>query len=410
MNILLINHYAGAPKYGMEYRPYYLAHEWAKNGHQVRIVGSSFSHLRSVQPTVSGQVTYENLHGVEYYWIKTNPYKGNSLGRIKNIFSFTSKLFSKKKIYLNNFIPDLVIASSTYPLDIFPAIKIAKDHKALLCFEVHDLWPLSPMEIGGYSKYHPYIMMLQYAENFAYRNSDFVVSLLPKAKDHMEKHGLDLGKFHYIPNGFSLEEWNQNKEAPENHVQVLEELKKKGKFIVGYAGGHALSNALSTLLEAAKQLGKEESIAFVLVGKGVEKQNLQKAALSMNLENVVFLPAIPKVSIPHLLDFMDVLYIGWAKNPLYRFGISPNKLIDYMMAGKPIIHAVEAGNDLVAEASCGLSIPPENAKLLTDAVRQMKGLSEEERRELGTKGKEFATKNHNYEALAKEFIRIAEKY
>ncbi|WP_201766045.1 glycosyltransferase family 4 protein [Nafulsella turpanensis] len=391
----------------MEYRPYYLAYEWSKKGHNVRIIGSTFSHLRSSQPDSKGKVTHEEIDGIDYYWLKTPPYKGNSLSRIRNIFSFVQKLFSQKKDFLTDFAPDLVIASSTYPLDIFPARKIANDYKALLCFEVHDLWPLSPMEIGGYPKLHPYIMFLQLAEDFAYKNSDFVVSLLPKAKDHMISRGMSGNKFYYLPNGFSLEEWMKNQKPPQSHLEVLEGLKEKRKFIIGYAGGHALSNALGTLLKAAKLLSKKASIAFVLIGKGVEKENLIKMATSLGLENIIFLPPVPKKSIPGVLPYMDVLYIGWARNPLYRFGISPNKLIDYMMAAKPIIHAVDAGNDIVKEASCGFSISPEDPQQLVKAILKMEELSEEERKEMGEKGKAFVLKNHNYELLAEQFIEIA---
>ena len=102
------------------------------------------------------------------------------------------------------FNPNIVIASSTYPLDIIPAFLIAKKTRAKLIFEVHDLWPLSPIELGGMSPFHPYIMIMQWAENFAYRVSHKVVSILPKTKSHMQKHGLGPDKFAHIPNGIDI--------------------------------------------------------------------------------------------------------------------------------------------------------------------------------------------------------------
>ena len=89
MNILLINHYAGSPELGMEFRPYYMAKEWVKMGHQVLIVGGSFSHLRKVQP----QGEEDLIDGIRYRWVKLNTYKGNGVGRIRSMFSFVSKLW-----------------------------------------------------------------------------------------------------------------------------------------------------------------------------------------------------------------------------------------------------------------------------------------------------------------------------
>ena len=150
MNILYIFHYAGSPEYGMSFRPYYMSREWVKQGHNVTIVASSFSHLRQKNPIVSEDFQEEIIDGIRYVWLKGNVY-GGSIARIKNIASYVLKLrFNAKKI-AKRYQPDLVIASSTYPLDNVPAHKIAKLVGAKHCYEAHDIWPLSPMVIGGFS-------------------------------------------------------------------------------------------------------------------------------------------------------------------------------------------------------------------------------------------------------------------
>lgn len=90
MNILLINHYAGNPELGMEFRPYYMAKEWVKQGHEVLILGATYSHLRKKQPLKAGN---EVIDGIDYYWVKTNAYRGNGIGRIRSMFSFVWKLY-----------------------------------------------------------------------------------------------------------------------------------------------------------------------------------------------------------------------------------------------------------------------------------------------------------------------------
>lgn len=400
MNILVINHYAGNPQLGMEFRPYYLGREWVKSGNQVMIVGGSYSHLRKQQPTEAR----ENIEGIEYRWIPLKPYKGNGLGRIKSMFDFIRKLWVGYKKYLGDFIPDVVIASSTYPLDIYPANRIAKHYGAKLVYEVHDLWPLSPMELGGYSKYHPFIMAMQAAEDYCYKHSDKVVSLLPNALDHMMERGMAKDKFVYIPNGYVAEEWDNPAPAPQNVVDTIERLKGKGKFVVMYAGGHAISNALDFFLDAMKDI-KGTDIAAVMIGNGQEKARLIKRATDEDIDNVTFLDPVKKNEIPSVLDLADCLYIGWKKNPLYRFGICPNKLFDYMMAGKPIIHSVAAPNDWVKDGDCGISIEAENPQKLAQALREISQWTKEKLDETGERGKAYCKKMFRYSDQAEKFIK-----
>lgn len=404
MNILLINHYAGSPNHGMEYRPYYLAREWVKNGHNVCIVASSFSHLHSRSPEIKEKGTRDSIDGIQYLWIKSPEYKGNGISRVINMSSFSISLFKQAKKLSTDFKPDLVIASSPHPFVIFGANRIARYSNSQLIFEVRDLWPLTLIELGSLSKYHPFIAMMQYAENYAYRVSDKIISLLPSADDYMCKHGMSRNKFGYVPNGINIEEWNNcNDSLPPYHKEVLQDIKQKGHFIVGYAGAHGLANALGYLLNAAELL-KDQPVSFVLVGHGDEKENLQEYALNKALNNVFFLSSVPKSTVPLLLSLMDILYIGWLKHPLYRFGVSPNKLFDYMMAAKPIIHSIEAGNDIVGESGCGLSVIPEEPRAIADAVKQLMQMREHERNAMGEKGKAYVIGNHDYKVLARKFL------
>jgi len=408
MKILLINHYAGSKELGMEYRPYYLAKEWVKNGHNVTIIASTFSHIRSKQPVTKKSTEEIIIDGITYCWIKTSHYKGNGIGRIFNIFLFVFKLIIQARHFSKKYKPDAVIASSTYPLDIYPASKIAKKTKAKLIYEIHDLWPLSPMELGGYSKHHPFIKIMQIAENYAYKKSDIVISILPKTLEHAVSHGLKPEKWFHIPNGMDIAEWSIQTEVKKEHYNTLNILKSKGYVLVGYIGGHAISNALENIVQAAK-LCINEKIHFVLVGDGTEKKSLIKMAKDYNCNNITFLPPIDKTSVPKLLDLFNFLYIGWQNKRLYRFGISPNKLMDYMMAEKPIIHAVNAGNDIVKEASCGISIEPESPQAIIKALDKLLDLSNDEKKMMGRTGKKYINDNHDYKMLAKKFIDVINK-
>ena len=270
---------------------------------------------------------------------------------------------------------------------------------------VHDLWPLSPMELGGYSKNHPFIRVVQRAENYCYRHVDAVVSMLPAAERHMTEHGLANGKFYYVPNGIVLEDWESPEDLPEEHYALLVNLHKSGKFIVGFAGAHGIANSLYAVIDAVASL-QNEDIVLVLVGGGQEKSNLVKYVKEKEVHNVFFLPPIKKQAIPTLLKDMDALYIGLQKQSLFRFGISPNKLFDYMMAGKPVIQAIDAGNNIVRDADCGFYVEPDNVREISRAIISLKNMSEEERSLIGENGRRYVLANHTYGVLAKRFADV----
>lgn len=402
MKILLINHYAGSKEHGMEFRPFFLARELGRLGHEVKIVAASFSHLRRKNIIFSSAYLNERIEEVEFLWLKTASYSGNGLGRIWNMLEFVFSLTKLSKVVAGHFKPDIVVASSTYPLDIFPAFLISKLAKAKLVFEIHDLWPLSPMELGGYSKFHPFIFFMQVAENFAYKFSDKVVSILPNTLQHCLAHGLKEGKLVHIPNGFPDEQAFLKAALPDGMVEKINEQRSLGRFLLGYAGGHAISNALDFLINAIAKL-KDKNVHLFLLGSGDEKESLKKLAAKAE-DNVTFFDPVAKSQVNEFLQRMDALYQGSRNLPLYRFGISPNKLVDYLLSGRMVIHANCAPNDLVADARAGMSIPAENTEALIEAIDCAINLSEDERVLMGAMGRDYALKHLSYSKLAKDFI------
>ncbi|MBP3819618.1 MAG: glycosyltransferase family 4 protein [Butyrivibrio sp.] len=407
MNILLINHYAGSPDMGMEFRPYYLAKEWTKMGHKVSIIAGDYSHLRKNNPNIKHDMDKLSCNGVDYYWLKTGVYKNNGIHRALTMFRFCKKLNKWKKWIKTNLNPDVVISSSTYPLDALPAYSIAHKSpgKVKYIHEVHDMWPATLVEIGGMSKYNPFVMLMQYCENYAYKHADAVVSLPRYAKAYMMRHGLPEDKFYHIPNGIVQEEWNDYKSLPAEHRRVLKEIKNRGDFIVGYFGGHALSNCLMPLIKSAEDM-QTENVHFVLVGKGVEKNSLVQYVNEHKIKNVSFLSEVNKRAVPELIKYFDATYIGAKDSPLYRFGVCMNKMFDCMMGGKPIIFGVNAPSTPVSDAECGIVIPPENSGEIKEAVRRLMKMNINERSAMGARGKEEIMEKYTYEKLAIQFANL----
>lgn len=404
MRLLLVNHYAGSPAHGMEFRPYYLAREWVRAGHEVLIVAASYSHVRAVQPPMHGLPREEMIDGIRYRWLPTPLYGGNGVGRLRNILSFLRQLRGDAYRLTREFRPDAVIASSTYPMDVWVARKLARLAKAKLVYEVHDLWPLSLIELSGMSPRHPFVLMCGKAEADAYRDADRVVSMLPCVHEHMASRGLDLAKLHIVPNGFAPEEWEGAAEPlGATLAGHLAAERAAGRVIVGYAGSMGLPNALDVLLDAAARL-RDTPLSFVLVGSGHEAERLARRASDEGLVHVRFFAPIPKAQIPTLLSGLDIAYIGWQRTPIYRFGIAPNKLIDYLMAGRAVLHSVAAGNDPVAEAGAGLTVAPEDPEAVAAGLRQLAALPAAERDAMGARGRAYVTARHAYPVLARHFI------
>lgn len=405
MKILLINHYAGSLEHGMEYRPFYFAREWVKMGHDVNIIAADYSHLRYKNPKIKEDFSRELIGGINYHWIKTIRYQGNGLKRALTMFQFVIKLYLYSEKISREFKPDVVISSSTYPLDTFASQNIAKLSNAKLIHEIHDMWPSTLVEIGGMSIYNPFVILMQISENSFCKHSDKVVSLLPYTKNYLIKHGMKEDSFAYIPNGVVVDDWNATVCIPENHSFTLKQLKDNRKFIVGYFGGHALSNALEVLLEVARTINIPE-IHFVLVGDGVEKRSLQNIALNNKLNNITFLPPVSKLAIPNLLTYFDSIYIGGKRSSLYRFGVSLNKLYDSMMSGKPIIYALDLPNYDITDYQCGIAVKPQNINEIIDGIVSIYKTDEIERKNMGEIGKKVVLMNYDYSVLAKKFENV----
>jgi glycosyltransferase involved in cell wall biosynthesis len=149
---------------------------------------------------------------------------------------------------------------------------------------------------------------------------------------------------------------------------------------------------------------REDPVSFVLVGNGHERERLATRIQTEGLSNVYMFPPVPKAHVPIFLKQIQAAYLGAPRQPIYRFGVSPNKMFDYMMAGVPILYAIEAGNDLVTEADCGLSIPSEDARALAAAIRELRASTPERLLSMGNNGRHYALANHSYDVLANNFI------
>ena len=394
-NIWIINQYCGSIFHGMNFRSWYFAKELKKKGHCPHIISASFSHLLFKFPATNGKFTFENVEDIPFTWVKVAKYSGSqSIGRVLVMIQFMINLIFLPKKKLQK--PDVIIVSSLSPLPIVSAYFWSKKYKAKLLFEVRDIWPLSLIEIGGFSKLNPLVLFFGWFEKFAYKRADKVISVLPNAKPHMESRGMNKDKFIHIPNGFNMEEMKKSKDLDKSIADLI----PKNKFIVGYTGSLGASNAMEYLIKASNYLENNENIHFLIFGKGQHLEKLKNNAKN----NVSFLGEIDKSQIQSAISFFDVCYIGWHNHSLYRFGISPNKIFDYMYSGKPIIHSVNTSNDIVQIAEAGISLEPENPREITNKIIEISKMENEILKKWGENGKKYVKENHTYSHLTQLLI------
>jgi glycosyltransferase involved in cell wall biosynthesis len=397
--IWFINDYAGSRYHGMEFRNYYFAKEFVKMGYSVYIISASYMHLFKKLPKIDGNFTFEKIDGINYLWVKVPKYKESTdKKRVLKWFVFTAKLFFLPLKKMQK--PDIIIASPMAPFLVLPAFKLAKKFNAKFIYEVKDIWPLSIIELGNISPKNPLIRAMSWCEKFAIKKADFVVSSLQNYSEHLTKD-LNINRdFIWINNGIDLDEMQKTKPLPKEIIKLV----PKDKFIVGYTGTIGIANALEYLLQAAKELQNNSDIAFVIVGDGKEKNSLMQ---KYNLKNIVWIEPIKKEQVQSMLSLFDVCYIGLKKENLFKYGVSPNKLFDYMFSAKPIVYAIDSGkSNIVKLANCGVTAEAQNSNSIKEAILKLYAMPKEQRDILGKNGKEYVLEHFTYEKLAKKFTKL----
>ena len=397
-SIWVINQFAGTPDSGWGERHYYLSEGWLKNGNDVTIFSGSFNHVFSKLPEVNGRYTFDKMEGRKMCWVKVPTYDPKTVSRFWSMLVFAWRVLFLPVDKVEK--PSIIIVSS---MPIFPIISgflLKKKFKAKkLIFEIRDLWPLTPIYLGGISKNHPFIQLMFWIEKFGFRKSDYIVSLLPNAYHYINPISKNEHKFKYIPNGLSAEVLRE--EALEE--EILKQI-PKNKFIVGYTGTIGLANALEYLVEAAKTLKGKEDIHFVIVGEGYLKEELIKSAAGHT--NITFIRKIRKNQVQTILKFFDVCFVGRNDTPLFKHGVSANKYFDYMLAGKPILDSNNFIKDPVELSGCGIIVKPDSAGAIKEGVLKLYEMSGEELQQLGLKGQVYVKKHHDIANLSDTYSSL----
>ncbi|MGE7773626.1 glycosyltransferase family 4 protein [Chitinophaga sp. NPDC101104] len=396
--IWVINQFAGTPESGWGERHFYFAKYWQEKGYDVTIISGSFNHMFRKTIEVEGLCKIETYNGIRFCWVNTPKYDPKSVKRFFAMLVFAWRvLFLKKHLHQT---PDDIIVSS---MPIFPVLTgyfLKKKYKSRkLLFEIRDIWPLSLIELANVSKYHPLALFIGWFEKFGYRKSDIVVSLLPNAREHIENVAKRPVNFEYIPNGIDPDQLKD--EVLPDEIAAL--LPQNAGMIIGYTGTLGKANALEYFVEAARNVAATHpDIHYVLVGDGYLKEELMKA--SEGCPQIHFLPKIKKDQVQNMLGRFDVCFVGRNDTPLYKHGISANKYFDYMLAGKPILDSINYIKDPVELCHCGIIVKPDSTRAIEEGILLFHGMTREERKKMGEKGRDYVLKEHSIKILAEKYV------
>ena len=397
LRLWMVNAHAITPDLPGGTRHYDLSTAMRQHGFETTIFASNV-HLalrRSVRTITRGSHVAEDVDGVRFVWVRSREYAGNDWRRALNMISFAQNAGRAARALASDERPDLVLGSTPHPLAAYSAMRTARRLGVPFVLEVRDLWPQAIVDMGRFGDRHPGIMAMRAVERRLYRGADLVVTLAAGMRSYLVERGVAPERIVLVPNGVHLDHFQPGMTRDAARAKL-----GFGRFTVVYAGAHGPANALGTLVEAARRL-RDRPVDVVLVGDGVSKRALVEQAAG--LANVRFEPPVPKSFVPDLLQAADAAVITLRDVSAFSYAVSPNKLFDYMAAGRPVVCAVPGDMAALVETTrAGVGVRPEDAEALAQAIARMSERPEEEREAMGARGREYVAKHLDRRALAGE--------
>jgi glycosyltransferase involved in cell wall biosynthesis len=380
-------------------RGYLLMKELAAMGHRVAIITSDANHLAD-PPRFDGGYLFQQVDGMQLCWVRTMKYSvAKSVRRILSWLHFEWRLLWLPRQQLPK--PDVVVVSSLSLLTVLNGLWWRVRYKCRLVFEVRDIWPLTITEEGGFKPSNRFVWGLGQIERLGYKYADAIVGTMPNLGEHVHQVLGYPKSVKCIPMGVDAAVFASPEALPPDYEDTY---LPKGKFVVAHVGSIGITNALDTFLQCAETMQDQPNIHFLVVGDGDLRETYQQQYA--HLSNLSFGPRVSKGMVQSVLAKCDLLYFSVHVSKVWLYGQSLNKVIDYMMAGKPVVASYTGYPSMINEADCGTYVPAGDVPALKQEVERFAGLPEEERLKIGARGKAWLLENRSYPKLAKQYLDI----
>jgi len=406
--VWLINQWAMPPQYEPRIQTLKRAQYLIEAGHDVTIISGSFLHNTSknlIKENKKYIIKYYN--GLRFIHIRTNSYKGNSVGRIYNSFIFPIRLFILSKKFDK---PDVISHVATVPFGNI-IYYVAKKLKAKFIVDVVDLWPESFVAFGLINKKNLLLKIAYKAEKWLYEKADEVVFSMEGGRDYIIEKGWDLAsggkinleKVHYINNGVDLQDFDINKKK----FTIKDTDLECGIFFnVIYVGSIGLANNLGELIEAAEILKNNRNIKFLIFGDGEDRKNLKNYCEIKGLKNVKFKHQWVELKyIPYILSQSSLNILNYMPTSISRFGGSQSKLFQYLASGKPICANQKFGYCPITKYSIGIADCFKSAQEYANAILSFAEMDKVRYLEICQNSRSLAEK-YDYVRLTKKFEKL----
>ncbi|MEX0661279.1 MAG: glycosyltransferase family 4 protein [Balneolaceae bacterium] len=401
MNILYFHQHFSTPAGSTGTRSYEMARALIDRGHKVTMVCGSYQLAKSGLGPGADQAGVKRgvVDGIDVIEFQL-PYSNND-SFLKRTYTFLK--YSLKSSLLPFKEPfDLLFATSTPLTAGIPGIIMKRFKSKKFVFEVRDLWPELPREMGVIT--NPAVLKgMDFLEWSSYKSADGCIALSPGIKDGIERRS-NQKPIEMIPNGCDLDLFTPNGDKA-NIPGVNDD-----DFVALFTGAHGIANGLDAAIDAASELQnrKEENIKMVFIGDGREKERLIRRSEEMGLKNCLFFDPVPKTELPAFLRRANVGLMLLQNIPAFYYGTSPNKFFDYISSGLPVLNNYPGWvAELIAEYQCGMAIEPDSPKTFADALVKMKNRSDVVT--MGKNARALAEKKFNRKNLSNQFADFLEK-
>ncbi|MGB5819487.1 MAG: glycosyltransferase family 4 protein [Saonia sp.] len=392
MKILYIHQYFATPKEPGGTRSYWISKELIKQGHQVTMLTTNKGRGKSKKVVIEDiNVIYLNI-----------PYS-NHMSILQRLMSFMKFMLLSSWKVLKSKDYDLIIATST-PLTVgFPALIGKKLKNIPYLFEVRDLWPEVPVQMGGL-KNKLAIKFAYWFENQIYKNAMHIVALSPGMRKGVTSTGVSDKKVTTIPNMSKIDKfWPREKK-----ISLITELGlNPNSFKVVYFGSMGLANGMDYILDGAKFLNGDSNIEFVFLGGGSVEDTIKRRCKEEGIPHMNFYGRVPMDRLSEIVNVCDVSLVSFTNLPILATN-SPNKLFDSLSAGKPIIvNSSGWTKDMVERHQCGVFVDPTRPKKLAEQIIKLKNDSAL-CRTYGENARKLAEEKFDKSILCTQFVELVE--
>lgn len=406
MNIWLFNHYAVPPNLYPLARPYYFARHLQEKGHKVTIFAASSVHLSDENLIKDHRsMKAQRIDGLRYVFLRARNYEGNGLQRILNFFDYTLRLFTQTKKFNK---PDVIMATSVHPLTCAAGILLARKYHCKCVVEIADLWPLTLVEYGAIKDRQLVTKALYRLEHWIYKKADAIVFTMKGGKQYIKDQNWDgdvsLDKIYDINNGVDLPAYR--KQQVED-VYSDEDLEKENTFKVIYTGSMGVANSMYDILDAAERLKEKDDIRFLLFGGGYLEEDLKEYCRKKGLMNVLFKGKVDKKYIPNILSKGNLNIMTGDDSKVFRYGLSLNKMFDYIASGKPTISNIQTEFDLLEENQCGKTTASRSPEDLAAAILEFYEMDREQM-DIYCKNAERTIQEYDFAYLTEKLEQLLE--